>query len=62
MRYRLDVAKFEELARHSDREAARSEVISIKADWLCLANSWRLLAERVIAERTGGEVTLRFLH
>jgi hypothetical protein len=65
MRYQLlDVAEIEELARQSEIEAARAEAGPVKADWLSLANSWRLLAERVIAERTGGEVTasFRFIH
>ena len=58
MRYDLlDVDDIEELAEQSEIEAAQAEAISVKADWLSLANSWRLLAERVIAERTGGEVT-----
>jgi len=52
MRYHLlDVAEIDELAQQSEDEAARAEAVALKADWLCLANSWRLLAERVIAER-----------
>lgn len=30
-----------------------------RADWRHIANSWRLIAERMIAERTGGEVSQR---
>ena len=62
MRAKPDVAKFQKKAREADIKAAQVEEGSLdSADWKHIANSWRLLAERVIVERTGGAVSERAL-
>lgn len=62
MRYHPDVAEFEELAAAADREALKACDGTAKAQWFCLSHSWRLLAERLAAERTGGEIPFYWLH
>jgi len=39
--------------------ASGFERLARKTDWRHIANSWRLIAERMIAERTGGELSGR---
>jgi hypothetical protein len=47
----LDIVLYEEKAKEAEREAAEAEDGSAsKANWAHLACSWRLLAERAIAD------------
>ena len=62
MRYHPDVAEFEELAEEADRAALKACDGAAKAECFCLSHSWRLLAERLVAERTGGEIPFYWLH
>lgn len=52
----FDVADFEKMAKVAEREAEQAEVgSSAKAQWAHIANSWRLIAKRMMAERTEDE-------
>lgn len=58
MRPQPAIDEFETLAREADAKAAQAEDGSaVKAEWAHIASSWRLVAERMIAERTGGELS-----
>jgi len=50
------VREAEQLAAHSQNGSAT------QAAWMRLAESWRLMAERMIAERTGEDFPPRTLH
>ena len=59
---RRGAAEFQRRAQEADIKAAMAgEGSAERADWRHIASSWRLLAERMIAERTGGEVSQRSL-
>jgi hypothetical protein len=47
--------------RYAEEADARSNTADFKAkeEWLHIAASWRYLAERTLADRTGGEVVHR---
>ena len=57
------ITEFEAEVAKAVREADRAPHGSATREgWLYVANSWRLLAERTIAERTGGEFPRHTLH
>ena len=52
-----------EKVREAEQLAAQAQDGSAtRAGWMRVARSWRLLAERMIAERTGKDVPIRILH
>ena len=52
-----------EKVREAEQLAAQAQDGSAtRAGWMRVARSWRLLAERTIAERTGGEFPRHTLH
>ncbi|HEX3430121.1 MAG TPA: hypothetical protein VHT03_04475 [Rhizomicrobium sp.] len=53
-----DIEKFIEKAKNADAIAAAESDPEEKTNWLRIAASWRLLAERILVERTGGELLL----
>lgn len=63
MRFHPLLAESVDEARNPDLEAAKApDGTPTKTHWRYLASSWRLLAERIISERTGGELPFHRSH
>jgi hypothetical protein len=53
-----EIDSYIEKAIEADAFAATETDAEAKLNWLSVAASWRLLAERTLVQRTGGELLL----